>query len=67
MHRKIEELNTAVRAKAVELGLIFVSGPDTRAVDFPTFPSPAQGQTNGQPRFVYLFGVAESEPTAAAR
>jgi hypothetical protein len=66
MRHKIEELNIAVRAKAAELGLIFVSGPDTRAVTFPAFPSPALAETNGQERFVYLFGVAEARPKKAA-
>jgi hypothetical protein len=66
MRHKIEELNMAVRAKAAELGLIFVNGPDARAVHFPTFPSPSLAETNGKERFVYLFAVAEAQPKKAA-
>ena len=57
MNTKVEELNQAIKDKAFELGLIFVSGPDPVPVDE---LSPSYGTTNYQPRATFLFGVAEA-------
>jgi hypothetical protein len=59
MQHKINELNRTIKAKAAELGLIFVDGPDVIPAEF-RGASPGNGKTNGQDRAVYLFGVAEA-------
>ena len=62
MQTKINELNAAILAKAAELGLKFVDGPDPVAVD-PNIPARDFGtaaMTNGQLRGVYGFAVAEA-------
>jgi|HubBroStandDraft_3_1064219.scaffolds.fasta_scaffold290445_1 hypothetical protein len=62
MHHKIKELTEVISLEAEKRGLIFVNGPDTRAV---ALQHPSPRQTNGQERFVYLFGVAEPQEAAA--
>ena len=56
MNQKLTELNATIEAKATELGLVFVDGPDSRPV---ALTAPSTGVTNYQPRGVYLFAVAE--------
>jgi hypothetical protein len=60
MKHKIDELNKAIREKASELGLIFVSGPDPGPVDADGLQGvcPKYDTTNHQQRATYLFGVA---------
>jgi hypothetical protein len=62
MHHKIKELTEVINAEAGKRGLIFVNGPDTGAV---ALQNPSPGQTNGQARFVYLFGVGEPQEATA--
>jgi hypothetical protein len=58
MHRRIKELTEVIEIEAGKRGLIFVNGPDTGAV---ALEVPRPGQTNGQERFVYFFGVGEPQ------
>ena len=55
MKCRIEALSRAIREKAEELGLEFVSGPGVT----PEAPRASLGTTNGQARGVYLFSVRE--------
>jgi hypothetical protein len=61
MHHKIKELTEVINAEAEKRGLIFVNGPDTRAV---ALENPSDRRTNGQLRFVYNFGVGERQEAA---
>jgi hypothetical protein len=60
MQHKIHELNETIKAKALELGLEFVSGPGTRPLPAIQSLAVSVGATNGQERAVYLFAVARA-------
>jgi hypothetical protein len=54
---KLDRLSAVLGAEAASLGLIFVDGPGPE--DISLMP-PDTITTNGQPRGVYLFAVAEA-------
>ena len=58
MQHKIDQLKTAIREKAQELGLVFVNGPDTEPTQLEQ-PEVDFGQTNGQQRAVVSFALTE--------
>lgn len=64
LNEKIEHFNHAIAREVSRLGLKFVNGPGNDAVGFDRYPylfvSPAV-ETNGVPRAVYLFGLAEKQ------
>lgn len=57
LEQKIVDLNNSIVREVELLGLQFVTGPGPEAF---SFPGANLGTTNGQPRGVYLFGVAEA-------
>jgi hypothetical protein len=54
---KLDQLNATIEAEAASLGLIFVDGPGPEDV---SLVPPDTITTNGQPRGVYQFAVAEA-------
>jgi len=61
LHSKSEQLTKCIEAKAAELGLVFVGGPNTAPLqkNSPLGPIPDAYAASGQERMGFSFSVTE--------
>ena len=63
LHSKSEQLTEYIRAKAAELGLVFVGGPNRTPLlpDSPLGPIPDAYAASGQEREGFSFSVTQTD------